>query len=115
MSGPIPAPKRAYGQSGRLTNGWGFRNFAQIARLAGYKVLATSSPSKIHVATSAGATAVLSYKLSPEEHIAGVKKTTGGKFGHVFDASAAAHELSVKTLLEASTVDKKWFITVDDW
>lgn len=50
-----------------------------------------------------------------EEQLAEIKRVTGGKFGRVFDASAWAHELSIKALETCSDESAKYFSSVDDW
>lgn len=87
----------------------------QLARLCGYKVLASSSPSKTSIATNAGATATFNCRAAPEDQLADIKKITGGKFGRVFDASVQAYNLAIKALETCSAETTKYFSSVDDW
>ncbi|KAK3356682.1 chaperonin 10-like protein [Lasiosphaeria hispida] len=87
----------------------------QLASLAGYKVLASSSPSKVDIPLKAGASATFNNRAPLEEQLAEIGKITGGKFGRIFDASIVSFELSIKALEGLSTEDEKYFSTADDW
>jgi NADPH:quinone reductase-like Zn-dependent oxidoreductase len=86
----------------------------QIASLCGYKVLASCSPSKNEIVLKAGATATLNNRAPIEEQLAEIEKITGGNFGHVFDSSVQATELSFKALETISKEPVKYFSTTDD-
>ncbi|KAK3369385.1 chaperonin 10-like protein [Lasiosphaeria ovina] len=87
----------------------------QIAKLCGYKVLASSSPSKAEIARKAGADATFDNRAPLDEQLGIIERVTGGgQFGHVVDASAQAFELSIKAL-ETIAREDKFFSTVDDW
>ncbi|KAH8879603.1 GroES-like protein [Thozetella sp. PMI_491] len=87
----------------------------QLAHLAGYKVLASCSPSKDAIPKKFGAEATLNNRLSIDEQLAVIKEVTGGNFGRVFDASAQGFETATKALSVVSTAGEKTFSTVDDW
>jgi D-arabinose 1-dehydrogenase-like Zn-dependent alcohol dehydrogenase len=108
------------------------RYCVQLASLAGYKVLASCSPSKNEVryarlcnllpgsdapqlALQAGASATFNNRAPMEEQLAEIKKITSGNFSRVVDTSIAALELSVKALETISKASDKYFATVDDW
>ncbi|KAM7190134.1 hypothetical protein V8F20_009864 [Naviculisporaceae sp. PSN 640] len=94
----------------------------QIARLAGYKVLASCSPSKAEIAKEAGAHATFDNRAPIDEQLGMIERITGGGgFTRVFDASAQAPQVSLRALDEISKIGQsggekeKYFSTVDDW
>ncbi|KAB5531198.1 chaperonin 10-like protein [Coniochaeta sp. 2T2.1] len=88
----------------------------QVARLAGYKVLASSSPAKAAVALSNGATATFDHSLDIPGQVAEIKKVTGGNFNRVFDASARAHDTAAAALEQMSSAKEgKICCTVNTW
>lgn len=91
------------------------RYVVQLAKLAGFRVLASCSPTKSGLAIEAGAAATFSNQATVEEQLKEIEKVTGGKFGRVVDASAQAVDVSVKALEKVSKLDSKYFATVDDW
>jgi len=91
------------------------RYCVQLASLAGYKVLASCSPSKNELALQAGASATFNNRAPMEEQLAEIKEITSGNFSRVVDTSVAALELSVKALETISNAPDKYFATVDDW
>ena len=89
----------------------------QVAKLCGYKVLASCSPSNDELVKSLGADATFSYKISLEEKIKEINRVTGGKFSKAFDASAMATETGMAALA-ASTEPKsegRYFATTNGW
>jgi len=91
------------------------RYCVQLASLAGYKVLASCSPSKNQLALEAGASATFNNRAPIEEQLAEIEKVTGGKFGRIVDTSVMSLDLSVKALEAVSKESDKYFATVDDW
>jgi len=89
----------------------------QIAKLCGYKVLASCSPSNDSVVKSFGADATFNYKIPFEDQIKEIGNLTGGKFSRVFDASAMATETGMTALATYTDPDEKhkYFATTNDW
>lgn len=88
----------------------------QVAKLCGFKVLASCSPSNNEFVKSIGADATFNYKLSLEEQIKEIGHATGGKFSKVYDCSAMAAETGMAALATASTdTEPKIFATTNDW
>jgi len=87
----------------------------QIARLCGYPVFTTCSPSNSSLLKSIGASATVDYKLELADQIAKIEETTGGNFGRVFDTSALSTAAALEILAKASKAKEKKFVTVDDW
>ncbi|SPO01224.1 related to oxidoreductase [Cephalotrichum gorgonifer] len=87
----------------------------QLAKLCGYNVLASSSPSKASIPIRQGATTTFDSRAALEQQIAEIKKVTGGAFARVFDASAAGYDLAINALESASEAPVKYFSSVDDW
>ncbi|KAB5575460.1 chaperonin 10-like protein [Coniochaeta sp. 2T2.1] len=88
----------------------------QVVRLAGYKVLASSSPARAAVALSNGATATFDHSLDIPSQVAEIKKVTGGKFTRILDASARAHDTAVAALEQVSSATEgKICCTVNTW
>lgn len=106
----------------------------KIAKLNGYKVLASCSPPnnnvsmplsntnfvkhsnlKIQLVEQLGADATFDYKTSASIQLAEVQSITGGNFSRVFDASAQASSTAFEALLGVSTTKEKFFTTTDDW
>ncbi|KAM7186443.1 GroES (chaperonin 10)-like protein [Rhypophila sp. PSN 637] len=79
----------------------------QIARLVGYKVLASCSPSKAEIPLSAGAHATFDSRAPIDEQLSEIERLTdGGHFIGVFDASAQASEISLAALRGISKEEK---------
>jgi hypothetical protein len=108
------------------------RYCVQLASLAGYKVLASCSPSKNEVgsplpglreavsdqsqlALKAGASATFNSRAPIEEQLVEIERITGGKFARIVDTSIASLDLSVRALETISKEPNKYFATVDDW
>ncbi|KAK3368376.1 chaperonin 10-like protein [Podospora didyma] len=87
----------------------------QIAKLCGYKVLASCSPSKDEIARKAGATATFNNRAPIDEQLGLIERITGGQFGRIFDASVQAVQLSIKALEAISKESDKYFASADDW
>ncbi|KAF4998883.1 hypothetical protein FGRMN_2814 [Fusarium graminum] len=87
----------------------------QISKLCGYKVLASSAPSKQAVATRNGASATFNSRRSVDEQVADIQRITNGNFGRIMDASSHGFEVMVKALQNSSTATDKYLTTVDDW
>jgi NADPH:quinone reductase-like Zn-dependent oxidoreductase len=89
----------------------------QVAKLCGYKVLASCSPSNDELVKGFGADATFNYRIPLEEQIKEIVRATEGKFSKVFDASAMAAETGMAALA-ASTEPKsegRHFATTNDW
>ena len=117
---PLPAPGEKVGQKEEwvvVMGGSGSvgQYVVQLASLCGYKVLASCSPAKKELALGAGASATFNNRATVEEQLAEIQKITGGQFGRVVDASAQAVEVSIKTLVDVSKAELKYFASVDDW
>jgi hypothetical protein len=89
----------------------------QIAKLCGFKVLASCSPSNDEVVKSYGADATFSYRIPLEDQIKEIGRLTGGNFSRVFDASAMATETGMTALATYTDPDEKhkYFATTNDW
>jgi NADPH:quinone reductase-like Zn-dependent oxidoreductase len=87
----------------------------QLAKLSGYKVVATCSQKSASLVQRLGADAVIDYRKSEEEQLQDLKAITGGNFFGVFDTVAKFADWSLKALREASTTEKKHFATTNDW
>ncbi|KAF4626707.1 hypothetical protein G7Y89_g11455 [Cudoniella acicularis] len=101
----IPGAAGAVGQYG-----------VQLAKLCGYKVLASCSPSNKKLVESIGADATINYKDPLEDLLKDIKSITGGKFSRVFDASAMATEIGIQALAQCSQEERlKYFATTNGW
>lgn len=87
----------------------------QIAKLCGYKVLTSCSPSSDKLVKSLGADAVFNYKGSLEDQLTEIETITQRNFSRVFDASAMAAETAMESLKTCSSGTTKYFATTDDW
>ena len=87
----------------------------QIAKLVGYKIVATCSHKTAPLVQELGADAVIDYSRSEEEQLHELKTITGGKFFGVWDAVARSESLARKMLMEISVAKQKYFATTDDW
>lgn len=65
--------------------------------------------------TSLGADATIDYRKSDNDQIEDLKSITSGNFFAIYDTVAKSTALALKALNEASTLDKKFFATTDDW
>lgn len=124
LSLPLPSPDTPTEPKGEwliVTGGSGTvgQYGIQLAKLAGYRVMASCSASKSSIALAAGAEATFDYKLSLDKQLAEIGRVTSGKFSRFFDASAQGYELAMKALQEVSLAGKEggkvYFSTVDDW
>jgi NADPH:quinone reductase-like Zn-dependent oxidoreductase len=87
----------------------------QLARAAGYKVIASCSNKSKDMVTSLGASS-FDYKSPVEDQVKAIHDATGGKIAGVFDAVAADDPVVVKQLFKS--LDKgstKLFTTTNDW
>ncbi|KAH6670926.1 chaperonin 10-like protein [Plectosphaerella plurivora] len=87
----------------------------QLARLNGYKVLASCSPSRKSVALQGGATDTFNGRAGVDEQVADIKRITGGNFARVFDATTFGTDVMIKALDTVSTAETKYLSSVDDW
>lgn len=88
----------------------------QVAKLCGFKVLASCSPSNDDFVKGIGADATFDYKVPLQEQIEEIGRVTGGRFSRVYDCSAFATETGMAALATAS-LEKgtKLFATTNDW
>jgi len=89
----------------------------QIAKLCGFKVLGSCSPSNDGFLKSIGADATFSYKIPLDDQIKEIGRLTGGKFSKIFDASSMATETGMTALATYTDPDggQKYFATTNDW
>ncbi|KAH7361527.1 chaperonin 10-like protein [Plectosphaerella cucumerina] len=80
----------------------------QLARLNGFKVLASCSPSKRSVALQGGATDTFNGRGTVDEQVADIKRITGGNFGRILDATTFGFDVMAKALDTASTAETKY-------
>ncbi|EWC45700.1 hypothetical protein DRE_05261 [Drechslerella stenobrocha 248] len=88
----------------------------QLAKLSGYKVIASVSSRSVQSAIAAGADETVDYKDSVDSQIAKIKAVTKGGLHRIFDATSFNKPI-VEKLLE-STKDEpgqKYFTTVNNW
>ncbi|KAM0208056.1 hypothetical protein ACHAQI_007338 [Fusarium lateritium] len=86
----------------------------QIAKLCGYKVLASCSPSKASIATRNGASHTFNGRGSVDEQVADIYKITNGNFSRIMDATSHGFDVMVKALQTSSTAAVRYLTTVDD-
>ncbi|KAL8751843.1 MAG: hypothetical protein Q9184_005932 [Pyrenodesmia sp. 2 TL-2023] len=88
----------------------------QIAKVLGYKVVATCSKRSADLVKSLGADEVVDYSLSEDEQYDKIKEITGGDFFGVWDTVAKYEALGCKLLADASISKKpKCYATTDGW
>ncbi|KFX86801.1 hypothetical protein V490_08834 [Pseudogymnoascus sp. VKM F-3557] len=89
----------------------------QLAKICGYRVLGSCSPSNNKVVEAAGAEATLDYKLPLSEQLDSIREITGGNFSRVFDASAMGTETAVGAVLQVAdkSASVRYFSTTNDW
>ena len=87
----------------------------QIAKIVGYKVVATCSRKTAPLVQELGADAVIDYSKSEEDQLHDLKTITGGNFFGVWDTVAKSESLARKMLMEISVAKHKYFATTDDW
>ncbi|KAI5457846.1 chaperonin 10-like protein [Mariannaea sp. PMI_226] len=87
----------------------------QLAKLCGYKVLASGSPSKDSISIRNGATATFNGRGSVEEQVNSIREMTGGNFASIYDSTTYGYEVMVKALETCSTAANKKLASVDDW
>lgn len=88
----------------------------QLAKAAGYKVLASCSSKSADAVRSFGAE-VFDYKLSVQEQLEAVLKITEGKVSRVFDAVASDNPVIARELFKHETLSSKTklFASTNDW
>jgi NADPH:quinone reductase-like Zn-dependent oxidoreductase len=87
----------------------------QLARAAGYKVIASCS-SKSAAAVQALDASTFDYKKSTEEQVKEILKVTSGNVRHCFDAVASDDPVVPKALFkELDSSKPKLFSTTNDW
>ena len=87
----------------------------QVAKLCGFRVLASCSPSNDELVKSIGADATFDYKISLADQLKKIKLVTGGTFSKVFDSSAMATENGLAVLSVSTDTEPKIFATTNDW
>jgi NADPH:quinone reductase-like Zn-dependent oxidoreductase len=87
----------------------------QVAKLCGFKVLASCSPKNGEFVKSIGADETFDYKIPLEEQIKEVGRVTGGKFSKVYDCSAMATETGMAALGTSIDTEPRIFATTNDW
>ncbi|KAH6971113.1 chaperonin 10-like protein [Ilyonectria sp. MPI-CAGE-AT-0026] len=87
----------------------------QLARVCGYKVLASCSPSKQSVALRNGALATFNNRGSIDEQLSEIKRITGGNFARMFDSTAVSYKIMVEALQTCSVSTTKYLASVDNW
>jgi len=91
------------------------RMAVQIFKLAGYRVIATASPSSSEVVKSIGADEVVSYKQSEADVISEIVKKTGGKLYRAYDVVAQNLKLAEPLFKAVGGKEEKWFTSTNDW
>ncbi|KFZ00211.1 hypothetical protein V500_01136 [Pseudogymnoascus sp. VKM F-4518 (FW-2643)] len=89
----------------------------QLAKLCGYRVLGSCSPSNNETVKAAGAEATFDYKLTLSDQLASIREITGGNFSRVFDASAMGIETGIAAIsqLADQSAPVRYFSTTNDW
>lgn len=87
----------------------------QLAKAAGYKVIASCSTQSSSTVQSLGADAFIDYKKSEDEQVKDIATITGGKISMVYDTVARSPQLAKRVLTEVSKSSEKHFATTDDW
>lgn len=91
------------------------RAAVQLARAAGFKVIASCSEKNAQAVKHIGATAVFDYRLPIEEQVAAVKDATRGvDITKILDATSADDPKLAKALFQAHD-GKKLFSTTNSW
>lgn len=86
----------------------------QVAKICGYKVLASCSPSNNELVKSLGADATFNYKIPLDEQLKEIGSVTGGSFSKIYDPSAFSAETGMAALA-TSTEHGRIFATTNDW
>ncbi|KAJ6264974.1 Zeta-crystallin [Drechslerella dactyloides] len=88
----------------------------QLAKLSGYKVIATVSPKSVEAAKASGADETVDYNLPIEDQVAKIKAATKGGLHRIYDSTSAGIN-TVKKVLEAIKDEpgQKYFTSVNDW
>ncbi|KAH8797733.1 chaperonin 10-like protein [Xylogone sp. PMI_703] len=87
----------------------------QIAKLNGFKILASCSPHNNDLVKRVGADATFDYKTPVETQLATIEDVTKGNFSVVFDGSAQTGEFGLDILQKLSKAATRSFATPDGW
>ena len=87
----------------------------QLARLAGYKVIASCSETSFAAVKKIAAHTVFDYHLSLDEQLDAIKSATSGAgITKIFDATSADDPALAKALFKSFKADTKLFATTND-
>lgn len=86
----------------------------QLARAAGYKVIASCSTKSADAVKSFGAE-TFDYRSPIEQQVDAVVKVTGEQVNRIFDAAASDDPVIAKELFKRSKAEQKYFATTNDW
>lgn len=87
----------------------------QLARAAGYKVIASCSPRNFNKVKNLGANAVFDYSSSIENQLKAIQEATGGNIGLIYDATSSDDPKAAKEVFRNSSASQKLFATTNDW
>ncbi|KAF2167052.1 hypothetical protein M409DRAFT_54266 [Zasmidium cellare ATCC 36951] len=87
----------------------------QLARAAGYNVIASSSPRNFDKVKGLGANAVFNYGDSIEDQLKAVQEATGGNIGLIYDATSSDDPKIAREVFKNSSASTKLFATTNDW
>lgn len=88
----------------------------QLAKISGYRVVATCSAKTASVIQKLGADATIDYRKSEDDQLEDLKTITGGNFFGVYDTVAKSTGFASRALKEISTsTQKRYFATTNDW
>ncbi|MCJ1268451.1 hypothetical protein MMC22_008339 [Lobaria immixta] len=92
------------------------RMHIQLAKISGYRVVATCSAKTASVIQKLGADATIDYRKSEDDQLEDLKTITGGNFFGVYDTVAKSTGFASRALKEISTsTQKRYFATTNDW
>ncbi|EXJ80179.1 hypothetical protein A1O1_08321 [Capronia coronata CBS 617.96] len=86
----------------------------QLAKICGYRVIASCSTNSAGVVSGLGAVP-FNYKTSLDEQVSHVMQATSGNFSRIFDAVAADDPVLAKALFRENKSPEKFFATTNDW
>lgn len=87
----------------------------QLARAAGYKVIASCSKRNFDKVKALGANAVFDYTAPIEDQLKAIQEATGGNIGLVYDATSSDDPKLAKAVFANSSSKTKYFATTNDW
>lgn len=87
----------------------------QLARAAGYKVIASCSSRNFGKVKDLGANAVFDYGASIEDQLKAIEEATGGNVGLIYDATSSDDPKIAKEVFKDSSASTKLFATTNDW